>query len=185
MFFMGSARTASVVPPSHPTKLRTHEGPQNATDGHRCEAAPPTRMLAKMSPRVQPLDEHDPESPAPRLQTPPGPSSGEQQPFSETMDEQWPGPDSPPKTGTPSFHNYDDDDEAKDPDDVFGPLRNRASALRGAAENGDASAQVRLGYMYVDIGARQCSSALQFGVSRGRSEVLLSGYGRVYLSEIA
>ena len=27
-------------------------------------------------------------------------------------------------------------------------------------------------------------SALQFGVSRGRREVLLSGYGRVYLSEI-
>ena len=113
-------------------------------------------MLAKMSPRVQPV-EHDPESPAPRLQTPPGPSSGEQQPFSETMDEQWPGPDSPPKTGTPSYHAYDDDDEAKDPDEVFGPLRNRASALRGAAENGDASAQVRLGYMYVDIGERQCS----------------------------
>ena len=111
-------------------------------------------MLAKLSPRVQPV-EHDPESPAPRLQTPPGPSSGEQQPFSETMDEQWPTADSPPKTGEPSFHAYDDDDEAKDPDEVFGPLRNRASALRGAAENGDASAQVRLGYMYVDIGERQ------------------------------
>ena len=109
-------------------------------------------MLAKMSPRVQPL-EHDPESPAPRLQTPPGPSSGDQQPFGDTMDEQWPTAESPPKTGTPSFHTYDDEEE-KDPDDVFGPLRNRASALRGAAENGDASAQVRLGYMYVDIGAR-------------------------------
>ena len=109
-------------------------------------------MLAKMSPRVQPL-EHDPESPAPRLQTPPGPSSGDQQPFGDTMDEQWPSADSPPKTGEPSFHNYDDDEE-KDPDEVFGPLRNRASALRGAAENGDASAQVRLGYMYVDIGDR-------------------------------
>ena len=31
---------------------------------------------------------------------------------------------------------------------------------------------------------KQSSSALQFEVCRGRSEVLLSGYGRVYLSEI-
>ena len=30
----------------------------------------------------------------------------------------------------------------------------------------------------------QTSSALQFGVSRGRSEVLLSGYGRGHLSEV-
>ena len=35
-----------------------------------------------------------------------------------------------------------------------------------------------------DMCGNQSSSALQFGVSRGRSEVLLSGYGRAYRSEI-
>ena len=137
----------------HPT---TTDGRRPTSHGRygrpRARGSPTTKMLAKMSPRVQPM-EHDPESPAPSLQTPPGPSSGTQQPFADTMDEQWPSADSPPKTGDPSFHNYDDEEE-KDPDEVFGPLRNRASALRGAAENGDASAQVRLGYMYVDIGDR-------------------------------
>ena len=43
-------------------------------------------MLAKMSPRVQPM-EHDPESPAPDSDAP-RPSSGTQQPFGDTMDEQ-------------------------------------------------------------------------------------------------
>ena len=32
---------------------------------------------------------------------------------------------------------------------------------------------------------KQTSSALQFGVSRGRSEVLLSGYGRVYRAAVS
>ena len=35
-----------------------------------------------------------------------------------------------------------------------------------------------------DLRGHQSSSALQFVVSRGRSEVLLSGYGRVYRSEV-
>ena len=34
-----------------------------------------------------------------------------------------------------------------------------------------------------DMCGNQSSSALQSGVSRGRSEMLLSGYGRVYLSD--
>lgn len=110
-------------------------------------------MLAQRSPRIQPLDEEDP-GPL----TPPVPTSGTQQEFDDrTMEEQWPAPTSPikPAGELTSFHPYeDDDDDARDPDDVFGPLRNRASALRGAAENGEAGAQVRLGYMYVDINDR-------------------------------
>ena len=59
-------------------------------------------MLAKMSPGSSPSST-TPRAPAPGLQTPPRALFWHTTAFGDTLDEQWPSADSPPKTVSPRF----------------------------------------------------------------------------------